>query len=135
MNMRFQLDQSTTADITITGPGDVTPKHIRTLQSYLNLTKAALSFEVAEETSVTTSALSPQETKIMTLLAEGKLYNEIGQRLNLSPQTVKNHMAQIFLKLKVRNRTEAVLAWQRYKEGKHGPARQKVYSSVETGSS
>jgi len=54
--------------------------------------------------------LSPQERLIVPLLAEGKTNKEIAAQLNLSDKTVKNYLANIFEKLHVRRRTEAV-AW------------------------
>ncbi len=55
--------------------------------------------------------LSPREREILDLLAQGLANKEIGARLNLSPFTVKNHLARVFEKLHVRCRTEAVLAY------------------------
>jgi DNA-binding NarL/FixJ family response regulator len=54
--------------------------------------------------------LSPQERLIVPLLAEGKTNREIAAQLSLSHKTVKNYLANIFEKLNVRRRTEAV-AW------------------------
>jgi DNA-binding NarL/FixJ family response regulator len=54
--------------------------------------------------------LSPQERLIMPLLAEGKTNKEIATHLCLSDKTVKNYLANIFDKLQVKRRTEAV-AW------------------------
>jgi DNA-binding NarL/FixJ family response regulator len=54
--------------------------------------------------------LSPQERLIMPLLAEGKTNKEIATQLRLSDKTVKNYLANIFDKLQVKRRTEAV-AW------------------------
>lgn len=54
--------------------------------------------------------LSPQERLILPLLADGKTNKEIAQQLRLSDKTVKNYLANIFDKLRVRRRTEAV-AW------------------------
>lgn len=54
--------------------------------------------------------LSPQERLIMPLLADGKTNKEIARQLRLSDKTVKNYLANIFDKLQVRRRTEAV-AW------------------------
>jgi DNA-binding NarL/FixJ family response regulator len=54
--------------------------------------------------------LSPQERLIVPLLAEGKTNKEIAAQLSLSDKTVKNYLANIFEKLHVRRRTEAV-AW------------------------
>lgn len=54
--------------------------------------------------------LSPQERLIMPLLADGKTNKEIALELHLSDKTVKNYLANIFDKLHVKRRTEAV-AW------------------------
>lgn len=61
-------------------------------------------------TSHGTSRLSPQERLILPLLAEGKTNKEIAVQLRLSDKTVKNYLANIFDKLHVKRRTEAV-AW------------------------
>ena len=61
-------------------------------------------------TSHGTSRLSPQERLILPLLAEGKTNKEIAAQLRLSDKTVKNYLANIFDKLHVKRRTEAV-AW------------------------
>ncbi|OQW66381.1 MAG: hypothetical protein BVN29_07960 [Nitrospira sp. ST-bin5] len=52
--------------------------------------------------------LSPQERAILPLLAEGKTNKEIAADLRLSDKTIKNYLANIFDKLQVRRRTEAV---------------------------
>lgn len=54
--------------------------------------------------------LSAQERLIMPLLAEGKTNKEIAVQLRLSDKTIKNYLANIFEKLHVKRRTEAV-AW------------------------
>lgn len=54
--------------------------------------------------------LSPQERLIMPLLAQGKTNKEIAVHLHLSDKTIKNYLANIYAKLGVNRRTEAV-AW------------------------
>jgi DNA-binding NarL/FixJ family response regulator len=54
--------------------------------------------------------LSRQERLIMPLLAEGKTNKEIASQLRLSDKTVKNYLANIFFKIQVKRRAEAV-AW------------------------
>lgn len=56
------------------------------------------------------SMLSPQERLIMPLLANGKTNKEIALQLKLSDKTIKNYLANIYTKLNVNRRTEAV-AW------------------------
>jgi LuxR family maltose regulon positive regulatory protein len=59
------------------------------------------------------SGLSGREREILELLTQGLSNKEIGGKLDLSPFTVKNHLARIFPKLRVRSRTAAVTAYLR----------------------
>jgi len=53
--------------------------------------------------------LTEREAEIVSLIAEGKSNKDIAIELGMAEQTVKNHITKIFLKLGVRNRTEAAL--------------------------
>ena len=53
--------------------------------------------------------LTRREIDVLSLLAEGLSNKEIAQRLYLSLRTVKYHTTNIFTKLNVENRTQAVL--------------------------
>ena len=53
--------------------------------------------------------LTQREHDILTLLAEGRANRDIAQRLYLSEKTVKAHLAAIFRKLGVTNRTQAAM--------------------------
>ena len=46
---------------------------------------------------------------MLELLAAGRSNKEIANRLDVSPNTVKTHVARLFEKLEVRRRTEAIL--------------------------
>jgi DNA-binding NarL/FixJ family response regulator len=52
-------------------------------------------------------ALSERQMQVLTLLADGCSYEEIGARLFISLNTVKFHVRSIFLRLGVRNRMAA----------------------------
>lgn len=52
-------------------------------------------------------SLSPQEGRVLALIAEGKTNKEVGQEMNLSEKTVKNYLANIFNKLNVTRRSHA----------------------------
>lgn len=52
--------------------------------------------------------LSERENTVLQLLADGLLYKEIAQRLYISHGTVRQHIHNIYEKLHVHNRTEAV---------------------------
>lgn len=54
-------------------------------------------------------SLSEREREVLSLLAEGRSNKDIAQALYLSVRTVEGHLASIYTKLGVRNRTEAAL--------------------------
>jgi DNA-binding NarL/FixJ family response regulator len=56
----------------------------------------------------TIEALTSREIHVLELLAEGRSNKAIGQRLGISDQTVKFHVAAIAGKLGAVNRTDAV---------------------------
>ena len=56
------------------------------------------------------ASLTQRETDILALLAEGKSNRDISRSLFLSEKTVKAHLAAIFRKLGVTNRTQAAMA-------------------------
>jgi len=51
--------------------------------------------------------LSPQEERILSLVADGKTNREIGEELHLAEKTVKNYVSSILSKLEVARRAEA----------------------------
>ncbi|MFY9285939.1 MAG: response regulator transcription factor [Tissierellaceae bacterium] len=53
--------------------------------------------------------LSRREFEILTLVARGNTNKEIGNKLFISEKTVKNHMTQIFKKIEVEDRVQAVI--------------------------
>jgi len=54
------------------------------------------------------SSLSPREREIAMLYAKGQTSKEIADELCISPTTVRNHVATIYRKLEIRNKTELV---------------------------
>jgi PAS domain S-box-containing protein len=58
-------------------------------------------------------SLSEQELRILRLFAEGHTSTTIGRKLHISPQTLRNHLHHINLKLRTHNRLEAVTHAQR----------------------
>jgi len=55
------------------------------------------------------AALTPQQFRVMTMIAEGLLNKQIAWELNVSEATVKAHMTAIMRKLGVNNRTQVAL--------------------------
>lgn len=52
--------------------------------------------------------LTPRELEILQLLSRGQLYKEIGDKLDITIGTVKQHIHKIYGKLQVSNKTEAI---------------------------
>ena len=57
--------------------------------------------------------LTEREREILGMIAHGKSNPEIAEELTLSPKTVSNHVSNIFAKLQVVDRAQAVLRAQR----------------------
>ena len=55
--------------------------------------------------------LSPRECEILDLLAQGRPTRAIAESLEISANTVRNHVRGILEKLRVHRRLEAVLVW------------------------
>jgi DNA-binding NarL/FixJ family response regulator len=60
------------------------------------------------KTSKEAELLTMREKEILDLLSQGYLYKEIATELNISNLTVKKHIHNIYDKLQVQNRTEAL---------------------------
>jgi len=54
------------------------------------------------------TALSPREREILDLLAQGYLYKEIADQLQIGYRTVHTHIERIYNKMHVRSRAQAV---------------------------
>jgi DNA-binding NarL/FixJ family response regulator len=65
--------------------------------------------EQDRELATRLATLSPQQLRVLTLVAEGLLNKQIADRLNIQERTVKAHMSAVFERLGVRNRTQASL--------------------------
>ncbi|MFW2122747.1 response regulator [Acinetobacter ursingii] len=68
--------------------------------------RAADETELAERIQ----SLTPQQFRVLMMVAEGLLNKQIAYELDVSEATIKAHVTAIFRKLGVQNRTQAVLA-------------------------
>jgi DNA-binding NarL/FixJ family response regulator len=59
------------------------------------------------------SLLSPRELEVLEMASLGLTNNQIGRRLHVSVHAVKFHLAAIYRKLGVANRTEAAVLYLR----------------------
>jgi DNA-binding NarL/FixJ family response regulator len=75
--------------------------------------KVVQSFQRAAPAASPTEMLSPREQEVLDCLAQGFLYKEIAEKLNISYETVHTYIRRIYEKLQVRTRTEAVAKFLR----------------------
>src|SRR5437588_2400599 len=66
-------------------------------------------------------SFSPQQERVLDLIAEGLSNREIAARLELAEKTVKNYVSTILDKLGVQTRTQAAVQRLRWDRGKRGP--------------
>ena len=77
------------------------PDVARRLRNYFSTTKHA--------TTEAFPQLTAREGEVLDLIARGLNNSEIAQRLYLSQKTVRNHVSNIFLKLQVADRAQAIV--------------------------
>jgi len=75
------------------------------MQRVINSMKS--SVEAEDKDKDKDNILSPQEKRVLALVAEGKTNKEIATALDLSDKTVKNYLSNIFQKLQVSRRAQA----------------------------
>jgi len=61
--------------------------------------------------SVARRSISEREREILVLVAQGFSNAEIGERLSITRTTVRTHLENIYAKLRVRDRTQAVVKY------------------------
>ncbi len=70
--------------------------------------KVVASFRLAPSPASEHEKLSPREQEVLDYLVRGYMYKEIAEVLKISFDTVRSHVRNIYEKLHVRTRTEAV---------------------------
>jgi DNA-binding NarL/FixJ family response regulator len=73
--------------------------------------EAVLSFiePLSAGTPTVFAALSPRERELLALIAEGLSNADIAQRMRISEKTVRNHASNLFDKLGVWSRAQAIV--------------------------
>jgi DNA-binding NarL/FixJ family response regulator len=66
------------------------------------------SFQAKTVEKIEAGSLSNREREILDLLAQGLMYKSIGSKLNISTETVRTHVRNIYEKLQVSSRMEAI---------------------------
>jgi DNA-binding NarL/FixJ family response regulator len=67
--------------------------------------------ELATKLATKLASLTPQQFRVLELLARGRLNKQIAAELGISEQTTKAHVSATLAKLGVRNRTQASLLY------------------------
>jgi len=65
---------------------------------------------------VTISNMTPQQKRVLAMIADGKLNKQIAFDLNIQETTIKQHVSAILKKLNVYNRTQAGIIYQQVTE-------------------
>lgn len=66
------------------------------------------SFQADRKTAASVNELTTREKEIIHWFAQGMIYKEIGEKLEVSPQTIRTHIRNIYEKLHVNSKTEAI---------------------------
>ena len=87
---------------------------VRRVAAGQSLIDPALTAKVIErlrgaQTDERTAKLSPQEKRILDLIAEGKTNRQIGAEMYLAEKTVKNYVSNLLAKMGFSRRTEAAV--------------------------
>jgi DNA-binding NarL/FixJ family response regulator len=69
------------------------------------------------EARVETTRLSQRETEVLDLLAKGFVNKEIADKLSLSVETIRSYLKNIYEKMHVHSRAEAVAKYITGREG------------------
>lgn len=97
----------------VNGGAPISPQIARRMVEYFHRLKNPDGGNVARVAAADSemSELTAREKEVLGLLADGHTPKEVGARLNISWQTVRNHIKFIYDKLHVHTRTDAVLKY------------------------
>lgn len=89
------------------------------------LLKRALGVQVSENRPISRESLTEREIEVLKLAAQGMSNKEIAENLSVTVRTVKAHISNLFAKMDVASRTEAILkavreGWLDLEETSHG---------------
>ena len=70
--------------------------------------KVVVALQRSAPTDKPEQALTPHERRIVGMLADGDSYQEVGDRLGITVNTVRNYIRRIYEKLHVHTKSQAV---------------------------
>ena len=96
------------------GAGPISPGIAHKILQLVQNNELTLLQKPAVTTAKNFFDLTQREREILQLLVQGLLYKEIGARLSISPNTAKKHVMNIYQKLHVNSRAQALhLAYEK----------------------
>ncbi len=96
------------------GSGPISPGIAFKILQLVQNNKLTLIEKAAPDITKSFFDLTDREREILALLVQGLLYKEIGTRLNISTNTAKKHVMNIYYKLHVNSRAQAMnLAYEK----------------------
>jgi PAS domain S-box-containing protein len=118
MKTRTKAGQAVWLDVSILEAPVTNGNRPTTVHLFRDITATKKLLEIVQERTAPTaqsngngtSGLTKREIEILQLMAAGANTKVLAERLNVSPATVRNHAQNIFAKLDVHSRLEAV-AW------------------------
>jgi len=101
--------------------GDALVRAVRTVATGQSILDAAAAQAITErmrslslpDATGEGESLSPQEKRVLALVAQGKTNKEIAAALGLSDKTVKNYLSNVFQKLHISRRAQAAAIYSR----------------------
>lgn len=90
------------------GESVISPKVARFLLKRFTSPAVDAKGQKAGEPTMATDELTRREGEVLSLISKGYSYNEIAESLKLSPNTIRSHIRNIYRKLAVKSRSEAV---------------------------
>jgi pimeloyl-ACP methyl ester carboxylesterase/DNA-binding CsgD family transcriptional regulator len=85
------------------------PAWARFCDAVADFTGVAPAGEIAARDDAAFASLSPREREVLALVSEGLANAEIAERLGISDKTVRNHVSNLFDKLGVWTRAQAIV--------------------------
>ena len=100
--------------------GDTVPSVMRPAGNEAPLGDRAMAEPHQQAASLAKVGLTPRQSEVLALLLQGLPNKLIARELNLSVETVKDHVAAVLRALGVSSRTQAVLAVSQMTQGQGG---------------
>jgi DNA-binding NarL/FixJ family response regulator len=79
---------------------------------YFTTPPTAIGEPIASSAAPLFPDLTEREREVLGLIAQGLTNNAIAERLILSPKTIRNYITEIFSKLQVADRAQAIIRAQ-----------------------